>query len=103
MVTRWTSVADCLRSFLLLQTPLQLIVSMEKDNLPVKIVNIISHRTFFTDIGQFYSIMKALSYAVTLIQSRAATLADCYLILACLYVTTSDFLNKVIRSTLVDI
>ncbi len=91
VVTRWTSVADVLRSFLLLQTPLQTIVSMEKDNLPAKIVNIICHRTFFTDIEHFYSIMKVLSYAVTLIQSRAATLADCYLVLAYLYVVTSEF------------
>jgi hypothetical protein len=91
VVTRWTSVADCLRSFLLLQTPLQMIVSMEKDNLPSKIVNIICHRTFFTDIEHFYSIMKVLSYAVTLIQSRATTLADCYLILTYLYVVTSEF------------
>lgn len=91
VATRWTSVSDCLRSFILLQTPLQMVVSMEKDNLPLKIVNIIGHRTFFTDIEQFYSIMKSLSYAVTLIQSRSATLADCYLILAYLYVITSDF------------
>ena len=91
VATRWTSVSDCLRSFILLQTPLQMVVSTEKDNLPLKIVNIIGHRTFFTDIEQFYSIMKSLSYAVTLIQSRSATLADCYLILAYLYVITSDF------------
>jgi hypothetical protein len=90
VVTRWTSVADCLRSFLILQAPLQVVVSMEKDNLPAKIVNIISHRTFFTDIEQLYSIMKALSYAVSIIQSREATLADCYLILAYLYVVTSN-------------
>ena len=75
----------------LLQTSFQMVVSIEKDNLPSKIVNIICHRTFFTDIEQFYSIMKSLSYAVMLIQSRAATLADCYLILTYLYVITSDF------------
>lgn len=91
VVTRWTSVADCLRSFLVLRTPLQMIASMEKDNLPAKIVNIISHRTFFSDIEQFYSIMKALSYAVTIIQSRTATLGDCYLILTYLHAVTSNF------------
>ncbi|CAF1661653.1 unnamed protein product, partial [Adineta ricciae] len=94
VVTRWTSVADCLRSFLLLKTPLQMMVSIEKDNLPAKIVNIISHRTFFTDIEQLYSIMKVLSYAVTLIQSRGATLADCHLVLAYLYVITNDFSSQ---------
>ena len=90
VVTRWTSVSDSLRSFLSLQTPLQTIVSMEKESLPAKVVNIISHRSFFTDIEHLYSIMKALAYAVSLIQSRSATLADCYLILAYLYYVTSS-------------
>ena len=71
-----------------------MMVSIEKDNLPAKIVNIISHRTFFTDIEQLYSIMKVLSYAVTLIQSRGATLADCHLVLAYLYVITNDFSSQ---------
>jgi hypothetical protein len=90
-VTRWTSVADCLRSFLLLQTPLQMLVSMEKDNLPTKIVNIVCHRTFFSDIEELYSIMRALAYAVSLIQNRTATLADCYMILSYLYVVINNF------------
>lgn len=91
VVTRWTSIADSLRSFLILQTPLLMIISMEKDNLPVKIVNLIGHRTFFADIEQLYSIMKTLAYAVSIIQNRSATLADCYLILVYLYSVTNDY------------
>ena len=91
VVTRWTSVSDCLRSFLTLQTPLQTLVSMEKDNLPTRIVNTVGHRSFFADIEQLYSIMKALAYAVSLMQNRSATLADCHLILAYLHYATSNY------------
>ena len=81
---------DCLRPFLLLQTPLQIVVSIEKDNLPAKIINIISNRTFFSDIEQLYSIIKTLSYVMKMIQSHRFTLADCYLTLLYLYVSTSN-------------
>lgn len=89
--TRWSSVASCLQSFILLRTTLTTVVTIEKEKLPQKVVNIVSHRTFFTDIENLYKIMRPLAYAMSLIQSRSATLADCYLILSYLQLVVSSF------------
>lgn len=89
--TRWSSVASCLQSFVLLRTALTTVVTIEKEKLPQKIVNIVSHRTFFTDIENLYKIMRPLAYAMSLIQSRSTTLADCYLILSYLQLVVSSF------------
>ena len=89
--TRWSSVASSLRSFLLLRTCLTTVVTMDKEALPQKIVNIVGHRTFFSDIENLYKIMRPLAYALSLLQSRSAIVADCYLTLTYLQLVVSAF------------
>jgi hypothetical protein len=97
--TRWPSVVDCLRSFLLLRTSLTTVVTIDKETLPSKIINIVGHRMFFSDIENLHKIMRPLGYAMSLIQSRSATLADCFLILSYLHLVTSEFVaNADIRT-----
>jgi hypothetical protein len=89
--TRWSSVSDCLQSFNLLRGPMEMVINVEKSTLPAKIVNIINNRFFFVDIDNLHKVMKPLAYAMSLIQSRSCTMADCYLILAYLHLVTNEY------------
>ncbi len=79
--TRCSSVAECLNSFILLRAPLEVLVAVDKSIVPTRIINIINNRSFYNDIENLYKIM-------TIIQSCSITLADCYLILSYLRLTT---------------
>ncbi|CAF1333103.1 unnamed protein product [Adineta ricciae] len=92
--TRWSSVADCLHSFILLRAPLELLVAADRSIAPPKVVNIINNRSFFYDIDNLYKIMKPLAYAISIIQSASLTLADCYLILCYLHLVTEKFIEN---------
>lgn len=89
--TRWSSVSQCLHSFILLRAPLEVLVAADKSIAPSKVINIINNRSFFNDINNLYSIMKPLSYAMSIIQASSITLADCYLILYYLRFATNQF------------
>lgn len=85
VIMRWTSVLDCFCSFVILYTLLKTVTSMKKDKSRAKIVSILSHRAFLSDIEKLYLILRLLSYAVLIILNRTASLIDSYLILAFLY------------------
>ncbi|CAF1516662.1 unnamed protein product [Rotaria sordida] len=89
--TRWSSVAKCLTLFILLRAPLEVLVAIDKSRAPAKVINIINNRLFFHDIENLHKIMPPLAYAMTIIQSSSITLADCYLILSYLCLTTDKF------------
>ena len=55
------------------------------------LVNIVGYRTCFADVENLYKIMRPLAYALSLVQSRSATLADCYSILSYLQRVASAF------------
>ncbi|CAF1027367.1 unnamed protein product [Rotaria sordida] len=84
-------VAECLNSFILLRAPLEVLVAIDKSIAPAKVINIINNRLFFHDIENLHKIMQPLAYAMTIIQSSSITLADCYLILSYLRLTTDKF------------
>jgi hypothetical protein len=89
--TRWSSVAECLNSFILLRAPLEVLVAIDKSIAPAKVINTINNRLFFHDIENLYKIMQPLAYAMTIIQSCSITLAECYFILSYLRLTTDKF------------
>jgi GNAT superfamily N-acetyltransferase len=92
--TRWSSVADCLNSFILLRAPLEVLVAVDKSIASTKVVNVINNRSFFYDIENLYKIMKPLAYAMSIIQSASLALADCYLILSYLHLATDQFIDN---------
>ncbi|CAF0946918.1 unnamed protein product [Didymodactylos carnosus] len=59
---------------------------------PTKIINIMNSRSFFTDVENLYKLMKPLAYVMSIIQSSSVTLADCFLILSYLRLTTNQFI-----------
>ena len=81
VVTRWTSVSDCLGSFLFTNFLSNSRVYDEERLVGESRIDIISHPSVCTDIEHLHSTIEALGYAATLIQSRPVTLAECYLIL----------------------
>jgi hypothetical protein len=94
VTTRWSSVSDCLNSFILLRAPLEVLVAIDKSIAPIKVISIINNRSFFYDIENLYKIMKPLAYAMSIIQSASITLADCYLILSYLQFVTDKFADN---------
>ncbi|CAF2110379.1 unnamed protein product [Rotaria magnacalcarata] len=93
VTTRWSSVAECLDSFIVLRAPLEALVATDKSIAHVKIINIINNRSFFHDIENLYKVMKPLAYAMSIIQSASITLADCYVILQYLRLTIDECAN----------
>ncbi|CAF1410262.1 unnamed protein product, partial [Didymodactylos carnosus] len=83
--TRWTTVADCLKSFILLRNPLETILCVHGEALPPKVLVVLKQKQLYREIDNLYCIMRVLAYAVGIIQANSATLADCYLIL--IYIT----------------
>ncbi|CAF2151186.1 unnamed protein product [Rotaria magnacalcarata] len=94
VTTRWSSVAECLDSFIVLRAPLEALVATDKSIAHVKIINIINNRSFFHDIENLYKVMKPLAYAMSIIQSASITLADCYVILQYLRLTIDEYANN---------
>jgi hypothetical protein len=91
VITRWSSVAECLHSLMVLRAPLEVLVAVDKTIAPTKVINIINNRSFFNDVENLYKFMKPLAYAMPIIQSASITLADCFLILSYLRLTTNQF------------
>ncbi|CAF3864383.1 unnamed protein product [Rotaria magnacalcarata] len=94
VTTRWSSMAECLDSFIVLRAPLEALVATDESIAPIKIINIINNRSFFHDIENLYKVMKPLAYAMSIIQSASITLADCYLILQYLRLTIDQYANN---------
>ncbi|CAF2133421.1 unnamed protein product [Rotaria magnacalcarata] len=94
VITRWSSVAESLNSFILLRAPLEVLVVADKSIAPIKIISIINSRCFFKDVENLYKIMKPLAYAMKIIQSSSITLADCYLILSYLQLAANEFVAQ---------
>ncbi|CAF1481698.1 unnamed protein product [Rotaria sordida] len=79
--------------------PLEVLVAIDKSIAPAKFINIINNRLFFHDIESLHKIMQPLAYAMTIIQSSSITLADCYLILSYLRLTTDKFVANIETQT----
>ena len=69
-------------------------MTANKSIAPIKIINFITNRSFFNDIDNLYKMMKPLAYAMSIIQSSSITLADCYLILSFLRLTTNQYVDN---------
>ncbi|CAF4156972.1 unnamed protein product [Rotaria sordida] len=83
----------------LIAEPLEVLVAIDKSIAPAKFINIINNRLFFHDIESLHKIMQPLAYAMTIIQSSSITLADCYLILSYLRLTTDKFVANIETQT----
>ncbi|CAF1089619.1 unnamed protein product [Didymodactylos carnosus] len=83
--TRWTTVADCLKSFTVLRNPLETIICVYGEELPPKVLVVVKQKQLYHEIDNLYGIMRVLAYAVGIIQANSASLADCYLVL--IYIT----------------
>src|ERR1700722_7328437 len=49
--------------------PTRSVMAVNKDSLPIKIITIVTQRSFFNEIKALYSILKPLAYVITLIQA----------------------------------
>ena len=93
--TRWTTASESVNSVINLQQILEEIVTnnchlFSNDN----IVRIIQSQNFFSDLRILAFVLKPLRKTILALETRAATLADCFLSLARL----AAMLNKLPRS-----
>lgn len=92
--TRWTTASDSVDSIIRLEPALEQIVTSDSNLLNDKVKRVIQTRNFFSDLRILSFVLSPLRKAVLALESRSATLGDCFLSLILL----SAVLKKLPRS-----
>lgn len=80
--TRWTTASESVNSVINLEPALEAFVTNYHQSANEKITTIIRSRNFFSDLRVLLFVLEPLRKAVLALESRSATLADCFLSLA---------------------
>lgn len=92
--TRWTTASDSVDSIIRLEPVLEQIVTDDSNLLNDKVKRVIQTRNFFSDLRILSFVLNPLRKAVLALESRSATLGDCFLSL----IRLSAVLKKLPRS-----
>lgn len=80
--TRWTTASESVNSVINLEPALEAFVTNYHQSANEKVTTIIRSRNFFSDLRVLLFVLDPLRKAVLALESRSATLADCFLSLA---------------------
>lgn len=92
--TRWTTASDSVDSIIRLETVLEQIITNDSNLLNDKVKRVIQTRNFFSDLRILSFVLNPLRKAVLALESKSATLGDCFLSL----IRLSAVLKKLPRS-----
>ncbi|PKB92991.1 hypothetical protein RhiirA5_442694 [Rhizophagus irregularis] len=77
--TRWTTASDSVDSIIRLETVLEQIITNDSNLLNDKVKRVIQTRNFFSDLRILSFVLNPLRKAVLALESKSATLGDCFL------------------------
>lgn len=92
--TRWTTASDSVDSIIRLESVLEQIATNDSNLLNDRVKRVIQTRNFFSDLRILLFVLDPLRKAVLALESRSATLGDCFLSL----IRLSAVLKKLPRS-----
>ncbi|CAJ0755678.1 21235_t:CDS:2, partial [Entrophospora sp. SA101] len=82
--TRWSTVFDICETILRLRSAFEDIIREKPENLSSLCIRTINSHGFFDDIRQLTIVLQPIKNAIGILESKNATLADCFFNLCCL-------------------